>query len=74
MSGSRHPFVPATQVYMEGMYDGATMVLDHLEGRKTKETQPEGVYEGPMPEELKTWIAEVRSRMAKLDEPDDEGA
>lgn len=49
------------RTYTDGLRDGVLMVLDHLEGRSEADS-PEGCYRGPVPDELREWIAGVRAR------------
>jgi len=48
--------------YSAGLADGVTITLDYLEGRLGLEVLEDGIYKGPMPDELRTWIAGVRER------------
>ena len=50
--------------YGMGFKDGIIETLDQLEGRSR--LAPDGVYRGPVPDELLTWLAEVRKRVEAL--------
>lgn len=50
--------------YAMGMRDGIEETLDQLEGRSR--LVPDGCYRGPMPDELLTWLADVRRRVDAL--------
>jgi hypothetical protein len=53
----------ARQMYVDGLSDGVASVLDQLDGRGA--LAPDGIYAGPMPRELVSWIADVRRRLAE---------
>lgn len=49
----------AVSTYRAGWIDSATELLDHLEGREGASV--DGCYRGPMPDELREWLAEIRA-------------
>ncbi len=51
---------PRARSYGQGFIDGVSEALDQLEGRSTR--APSGCYDGPLPDELRDWIAGVRAR------------
>ena len=50
-------------LYLDGLVDGTEMVLNQLDGHGA--LAPEGIYGGPMPQELVEWIAAARRRLAE---------
>ncbi len=49
--------------YADGLADGVETALNQLDGRGA--LSPDGVYAGPMPQELVDWIATTRRRLAE---------
>lgn len=45
--------------YSDGLRDGVLMVLDHIEGTEDATATS---YTGPLPDELRAWLAGVRRR------------
>lgn len=50
------------RAYQDGMRDGIKMMLDQIE-RAPAALAPDGQYTGPIPDELRTWLAGVRRRL-----------
>ena len=48
--------------YRAGLIEGCEMVLDHLSASPAA-AAPSGVYCGPLPDELREWIAALRARL-----------
>lgn len=50
------------RAYQDGMKDGIKMMLDQIEADPAA-LAPEGQYHGPLPAELREWLAGVRRRL-----------
>lgn len=50
------------RAYQDGMKDGIKMMLDQIQADPAA-LAPEGQYHGPMPDELRDWLAGVRRRL-----------
>jgi hypothetical protein len=59
---TRPPMADAARsLYVDGLSAGVEMTLDQLDPRTSR--HPSGAYHGPMPEELRDWIASTRARV-----------